>query len=576
MLRSTRSLAFLALLALIVAVWLPRLRGPIDLRWDGGVYYVLGTALAQGQGYRLLNEPGEIEAVQYPPLLPALVALHQLALGTSDPLVVGHWLRLTFFLMFAVHALGSYVLLQRFLPSGYAFAGVAVCVLHLFTMFLSELLSAELPFALASVLFVLWSSGPGSRRRPVAAAVCATCAYLLRTAGIALLMAWVGESLVRREFKRAALRCAISMLPIVGWQAYVAGVEAGGSYVMPAYSYQRADYLFYNVSYGTNLTLRDPYRPELGKASLADLGWRVVGNLTRLPRSLGEAVSASRGQWQALLARMPGLRAVAREPSGLGLATAAVALLGLAVLVGLARHLARPERVIALYVLFYVGAVCLTPWPLQLKRYWSPLAPFLVLFLLQCFLFLRSRAWPGGPVLIRAIVRMLPAAVICVVLMVETFTVLDAYRTTRGEVVLHDRRGSPVQFRLFFYTRPDRELDEALEWLRPRVRPAAVVAASMPHWAHLVTGAKTVMPPFEDDPQKAGALLDSVPVKYIVLDDTDVDIAHLMRRSTVEVLRAAPARWTEIYKSSSGRVAVYERSAQSAEGTATDRAKLDR
>ncbi len=574
--RSTRSLAFLALLALIVAVWLPRLRGPIDLRWDGGVYYVLGTALAQGQGYRLLNEPGEIEAVQYPPLLPALVALHQLVLGSSDPMVVGRWLRLTFFLMFTVHALSSYVLLQRFLPSGHALAGAAVCVLHLFTMFLSDLLSAELPFALASVLFVLWSGGSGPRRRPVAAAVCATCAYLLRTAGIALFMAWIGESLVRREFKRAALRCAFAMLPIVGWQAYVAGVQAGGSYAMPAYSYQRADYLFYNVTYGTNLTLRDPYRPELGKASPADLGWRVVGNLTRLPRSLGEAVSADRGQWQALLARVPGLRALAWEPSGLGLATAAVAFLGLLVLVGLALHLARPERVIALYVLLYVGAVCLTPWPLQLKRYWSPLAPFLVLFLLQCLRSLGSRAWPGGPVPIRAIARVLPAAVVCVVLMVETFTVLDAYRTIRGEVVLHDRRGSPVQFRLFFYTRPDRELDEALEWLRPRVRPADVVAAAMPHWAYLVTGAKTVMPPFEADPKEAGALLDGVPVKYIVLDGTDVDIAHLMRRSTVEVLRAAPARWTEIYKGSSGQVAVYERSAEPTEGTATDRAKPGR
>jgi hypothetical protein len=574
--RSTRSLAFLALLALIVAVWLPRLRGPIDLRWDGGVYYVLGTALAQGQGYRLLNEPGEIEAVQYPPLLPAIVALHQLVLGTSDPLVVGNWLRLTFFLMFAAHTLSSYVLLRRFLPNGYAFAGVAVCVLHLFTMFLSDLLSAELPFALASVLFVLWSAGPGARRHPVAAAVCATCAYLLRTAGIALLIAWVGDSLVRREFKLAALRCAIAMLPIVGWQAYVAEVQAGASYAAPAYSYQRADYLFYNVSYGTNLALRDPYRPELGKASPADLGWRVVSNLIRLPRSLGEAVSASRGRWQALLARVPGLRAVAWERSGLALATAAVAFLGLVVLAGLALHLARPDRLIALYVVLYAGTVCLTPWPLQLKRYWSPLAPFLVLFLLQCLLFVRSRAWPGGPVLIRAITRMLPATMVCVVLMVQTFIVLDAYRTSSGDVVLHDRRGSPVQFRLFFYTRPDRELDEALEWLRPRVRPADVVAAAMPHWTYLVTGAKTVMPPFEADPQEAGALLDGVPVKYIVLDGTDVDIAHLMRRSTVEMLRAAPARWTEIYKSSSGEVAVYERSAEPTEGAATGRAKADR
>ncbi len=49
-----------------VALWLPRQAGPIDLRWDGGVYYLLGTSLAEGRGYRLLNEPGEIEARAVP------------------------------------------------------------------------------------------------------------------------------------------------------------------------------------------------------------------------------------------------------------------------------------------------------------------------------------------------------------------------------------------------------------------------------------------------------------------------------------------------------------------------------
>jgi hypothetical protein len=433
-----------------------------------------------------------------------------------------------------------------------------------------------MPFALASVLFVLFNGKPGSRGHPFAAAVCATCAYLLRTAGIALLMAWVGESVVRRDFKRAALRGAIAMLPILGWQAYVAGVQTGESYAMPAYPYQRADYLFYNVSYAANLALRDPYRPELGKASLADLGRRVVGNLTRLPRSLGEAVSADRGQWQGLLARLPGMRGIAWERSGDGVTTVAVALVGLFVLGGMAIQLARQERVSALYVLIYIGAVCLTPWPLQWKRYWSPLAPFLVLFLLQCLLSLRSYVWLAVPNRIRVVVRMLPAAVVCVVLMVEAFTILDAYRTIRGEVVLHDRQGSAVQFSLFFYTRPNRELDEALEWLRTRARPTDIVAAAMPHWAHLVTGAKTVMPPFEADPQKAEALLDAVPVKYIVMDDTDVDIAHLMRRSTVKVLRAVPGRWTEVYTGSSGLVAVYERVTETTARQTIDVAKPSR
>ena len=576
MLRSTRSLVILALLALTVAIWLPRLRGPIDLRWDGGTYYVLGTALAQGKGYRLLNEPGEIQAVQYPPLLPAIVAVHQWVLRTSDPMVVGHWLRLVFFLMFMVYALASYALLERFLPTGYAFVGVVVCLLHLFSMFLSELLFAELPFALVSVLFVLFSAKPGSRGHPILAAVCATLAYLLRTAGIALLIAWVGESVLRREFKRAALRGVTAVLPILGWQAYIAGVEASASYTTPAYPYQRAEYLFYNVSYVANLSLRDPYRPELGKASLADVGTRVVGNLARLPRSLGEAVSAERAQWQRLLARLPGARGLAWERSGDTVTTVAVAFLGILVLGGIAIQLAGPGRVGALYVLACIGVVCLTPWPLQWKRYWSPLAPFLVLALLQCLLALRSYVWLAGPNPARLVARMLLPAVVCVALVVEVFTVLHAYRTIRGDVVLHDRQGSPVQFSLFYYTGPDRELDEALEWLRARARPTDVVATAMPHWAHLVTGAKTVMPPFEADPQKAEILLDAVPVRYIVMDSTDVDIAHLMRRSTAEVLRAGPARWTQIYTGPSGLVAVYERVTETTAGKKIDIEKPSR
>ena len=75
--RSTDARYLLVLLGLAVCLWLPRLRGPLDMRYDAGVYYILGTSLAEGRGYRLLNEPGAIQAIQYPPLLPAVAALHQ-------------------------------------------------------------------------------------------------------------------------------------------------------------------------------------------------------------------------------------------------------------------------------------------------------------------------------------------------------------------------------------------------------------------------------------------------------------------------------------------------------------------
>src|SRR5687767_15169440 len=104
------------LLTIVLAMWAPRLRGPIDLRWDAGVYYVLGTSLAEGKGYRLLNEPGEIPAVQYPPLLPAVVAAHQWALGTHDVTVVGPWLRAWSLATTVAFILLAHALLARYVP----------------------------------------------------------------------------------------------------------------------------------------------------------------------------------------------------------------------------------------------------------------------------------------------------------------------------------------------------------------------------------------------------------------------------------------------------------------------------
>src|SRR5215475_12751117 len=123
------------LVAVAAISWSRRLTGPIDLRYDASTYYNLGTSLAEGKGYRLLNEPGEIEAVQYPPLLPLVVAAHQWILGTNDPVIVGHWLRLSFFLIFAVYIFTVYLMLRNYLPLQYAFLGTLVCLFNLQTYF---------------------------------------------------------------------------------------------------------------------------------------------------------------------------------------------------------------------------------------------------------------------------------------------------------------------------------------------------------------------------------------------------------------------------------------------------------
>src|SRR5215510_7750250 len=162
-----------------IALWLPRKPGPIDLRWDAGVYYILGTSLAQGNGYRLLNEPGQIRAVQYPPLLPAIVAVHQRLLGTSDPTTVGMWLRRTAFVVFVAFALVLLWFFRSHLPMPEALFGAAVSLLTLHFWFLSDALYPELWFGLATLLFLIFVRNKGAAQVPAYAFALAS--YALRT-----------------------------------------------------------------------------------------------------------------------------------------------------------------------------------------------------------------------------------------------------------------------------------------------------------------------------------------------------------------------------------------------------------
>src|SRR4051794_15303479 len=187
----TDALCALALCVLTLLSWIPRWNGPLDYRWDGGVYFILGTSLAQGKGYRLLNEPGEISANQYPPLLPAVIAVHEKLLSSSDPIKVGIWLRRTWIVLSIFYVCGCFFLARLFLSRLYAFGLAAICIINYDMYFLSTLAFAELPFALATVLFA-WSylRNRGESWTRHLTPVFAIAAFLLRTVGLALLLAW--------------------------------------------------------------------------------------------------------------------------------------------------------------------------------------------------------------------------------------------------------------------------------------------------------------------------------------------------------------------------------------------------
>ena len=373
-------------LLLWLAVWAARLHGPIDLRWDASTYFVLGTSLAEGKGYRLLNEPGEIEAVQYPPLLPVLVAAHQRALGTSDYVIVGSRLRFSYFLLSGAYLLAAYLVVRGFLDPPLALAATAGTAFSFYSfLYPSDSLYAEIPFALVSMLFLLCLRRTDRPGYGIGAGFLAGAAYLIRTAGIALLAVWVADSLIHRRFRQAALRAVVAALPVLAWQAHIARVAGSSAYRAPAYPYQRAAYYYSNVTYGENSWLIDPFQPELGRTLPRDLASRVGRNLLAIPRSIGESAWIAVASAPYLLDKMyRGLHLPWNQPPRepvLSLAGACLTLIGIGALVGAGLLLRQGEWLYPLYFGLSLAMISLTPWPGQFWRYLAPLTPLTYLLL---------------------------------------------------------------------------------------------------------------------------------------------------------------------------------------------------
>jgi hypothetical protein len=518
-------------LAVAAVLWVPRLAGPIDLRYDAGVYYTLGTSLAEGHGYRLLNEPGTPEAIQYPPLLAMIVAGHQKLIGSRDPTLVGSALRRTWAALFAVYGIAVYLFARRWLRPGWALVATLLVLLNLEVVWLSDALFAELPFACATILFLLF----GEREdRRVPTALCGWAAYLLRASGIALLAAWVVDALWQRRFAEAAARALVAALPVLVWQAYVSEVQHGAGFVAPAYAYQRAPSQFYNVSYAANMAYVDAFVPERGIATTADLARRVAANALALPEAVGESISVRAEGPLRPVFRLQDRPGPPSTPS-LRASLLGFALIGLVAAAGLALLVLDGIRLAPTCWAITLGLMTLTPWPTQFGRYLMPLAPITA----------------AGLVLVmanatRITSRLLQTAIGAAVgmLLAAEVLVLGAVFTSRHEPVVVPGTNVVAQ-RLFFYRPRWQEHDTALAWLEASAPRNAVVATSTPHRLWLGSGLKAVMPPFEADPAEAERLLDSVPVEYLVIDD--LDFLDVTRRYGEPVVAAFPQHWRLVY-----------------------------
>ncbi|MCI0336970.1 MAG: hypothetical protein L0226_05300 [Acidobacteria bacterium] len=546
----------LIILGTIMVTRLPRLYGPIDITWDGGVYYILGTSLAEGKGYRLLNEPGEIEAIQYPPLLPLIVAAHQCLLGTNNLLVVGPWLRIFYFFLSICLIIAVYLLARLYLQPEFALLAALMCALYFYIYYWADTLYTEIPFCLTTVLFVLCNRRWDRTPYGIAACVLAMASYLLRTSGIALLIAWVAESLLRGRYRQALIRTGAALVPVILWQGHIAQVQNSQQYKHPAYAYQRAPYQYTNVTYPENMSLIDPFKPELGHADKIRMLQRVARNLMAMPQTLGEPVSAPTNFWQAQLEAVLSLFGSKWEVPQ-WLVTIPITLIGCLVIGGIVLLWVRHEWFIPLYVISSVLVTCMSPWPEQLSRYITPLNPFLSLSLL--YLLAKISEWRIRQVLgrYRKVSLTLTVMLLAIIFLSQGLTLTQSYIRGNRQVTYYDMNGNEVKSPLLFFDYRWEPVNTALEWLRRHCEPGQVIAATNPHVAYLRTGLKAVLLPLEADNERAQQLLDSVPVRYVVLDT--LEKPGISERYAAPTIEKHPQLWKLIYLAPNGGARIYER-----------------
>jgi hypothetical protein len=544
-----------ALVAALSVTWLPRAAGPADLRWDAAVYYGLGTSLAAGDGYTIRSEPGRVTTTVWPPLLPITIAAFERTLHTTDPVVVGRWLRGWCFVIWAAYIALAFLVLRQIGSRLFAVAGTLLTGLHMSTVWLSDRVYADLPFAVCVLAAV---AAARSRRRysELLVFVCATAAYGFRTAGLALFGAWILESIVARDWRLAMRRTALAAVPILAWAAFVGVVERRADYAHPPYEYARARYELYNVSYGRNMVLVDPNDPSLGIETASGLARRAVHNLRTTIVHLGEAVTALERDWTTLVVAAQRAPIIGRLVPWRTISWGLI-FFGVLTVSGLALMAIRGERLPVMLVICYVGLLSMLPTDYHWPRYLAAIAPLLCGALLLTAQRIGEACRPiaftprrGG--------RIFASSVAAAALIVQAATLCWYFTRDFRRVTYDDLAGHRVEFSAFTYDPAFEAFDTGITWVQAHARSDDIVLSSMPHWVYLRTGLHGATPPFEHDVAEARRLIATLAPRFAIVDNSGFSAARVYAGP---VLTSPGSGWVLRYSDASGLVQVYEHEA---------------
>jgi len=430
----------------IAALYLPAVLAPAAGTFhDDGIYLVTAKAIAGGDGYRILSLPTEVVQTKYPFLFPAsLAAVWKLMPEFPSNLPVLRLLTLFWAVLWCRFA---YLVIKR--EKGAVTASVIVVltlcspwVLFIATSPLSETLFAALTWA---ALFEFGkyeeqAEEPDGRQRLRLAALLSGAAAVTRVVGVTLIGAAVLLLLARRRIRSAVSFAAVSTATVLPWLAWTAFAGSGAGGYNSASNYASWN-LITNYPWSEKLTV-------LGHNLL--LFFLTPGYLFGL---------FSQGTIPLML------------------------VLGGLTLVGLIARVRGGITLIDLFLLLYIVALAVWPWPPI--RFMAPLYPLIVLAMWQGVERLSRLLGGRGH---RALVFQRATAGLAVFLAPTILASTSMSTMGSGTVVpapaCQDDWG---------------EFEGVIDWVEANTPPDAVLASNLDPLLFLYTGRKAVRP-FEANP----------------------------------------------------------------------------
>jgi hypothetical protein len=354
-------LLFVLLTCLYIGV---ALLGPaaVGLWQDDAIYLITAKSLAEGNGYRHLEIPGQPFQTKYPILYPSILALGFLLPG-NDTLT-----RLFLLTPGAAAAAGFVVLSALFVFRVLGASPRMAVAVGLLSALSPEIVSmirftmSDLPYACFSIAALLcldlnYFSASGPRRRVwiVAASLLIAAATLTRNVGLPLGAAAVSMLLLRKRFSAAAALVLIIGALVMPWFLWQHGaLSAGSASISPLDAY----YLDYKI---------------MMPRTWDELSRGFIQNLFRTAFSLGNYQLAFPLTWSG-----DGLTTVSFKL----VATHIACYLSVALIVtGFIQSLRRGLKTLHVYAALYV--LLMLAWPFDPPRFLICWIPFILYFFLS-------------------------------------------------------------------------------------------------------------------------------------------------------------------------------------------------